>query len=173
MMFVFPAAFGIGFVFNAALGACLRSDTPPRRARRFSTGAGSSGGSFAGDAVWALLGLARVGMLGRFESLRLPIGLAGVVYLCWLAWDSWHTSTQEFTVTDEADWSQTAFRSGILLSLTNPQNVGYWAALGTALGALGIRDPSIGDYSVFFAGFMLSSVVWAFLFAGLVGWALG
>jgi chemosensory pili system protein ChpE len=173
MLFVLAAAFGIGLVFNAAPGPVFAATLRHGVRGGFRPALAVQVGSLAGDAVWAVLGLAGVGMLGELESLRLPIGLAGVVYLCWLAWDSWQTSKQEFAVMDEADRSQTAFRSGVLLSLTNPQNIGYWAALGSALGALGVRDPTFGDYSVFFAGFMLSSVVWAFLFAALVHWALG
>jgi chemosensory pili system protein ChpE/L-lysine exporter family protein LysE/ArgO len=59
-----------------------------------------------------------------------------------------------------------------VLSLTNPQNVAYWAAIGTALGALGVQEPTASDYTTFFAGFMASSVVWSFCFAALVDRAL-
>ena len=72
-----------------------------------------------------------------------------------------------------ADRSRPAMQSGILLSLTNPQNLGYWAALGSALGAVGVNDPGAGDYAAFFAGFMLSSIVWAFLLAAIVDRILG
>ena len=173
MIFVFAAAFAVGLVFNAAPGPVFAATLRHGVRGGFRPALAVQVGSFAGDAVWAVLGLAGVGMLGRLESLRLPIGVAGVAYLCWLAWDAWQTSRREFAVTDDTDRSETAFRSGILLSLTNPQNIGYWAALGTALGTLGIRDPGIGDYAAFFAGFMFSSVVWAFLFAALVHWTLG
>ena len=61
-----------------------------------------------------------------------------------------------------------AFKSGVLLSLTNPQNVAYWAAMGSALRAVGVTAPTPFDYGVFFAGFMLSSIVWAFFVAALV-----
>jgi len=61
-----------------------------------------------------------------------------------------------------------AFKSGVLLSLTNPQHVAYWAAMGSALRAVGVAAPTPLDYAVFFAGFMLSSIVWAFFIAALV-----
>lgn len=61
-----------------------------------------------------------------------------------------------------------ALRAGVLLSVTNPQNVAYWAALGSAMGALGVESPEAADYAAFFAGFMASSVVWAFACAALV-----
>lgn len=130
-------------------------------------------GSLVGDGVWAILGLAAVALLGQLEPLRTPIAVAGIGYLCWLAWDSWRASTHEFAATPRAGRERAALRSGALLSLTNPQNVGYWAALGTSLAALGITSPGWRDYSIFYAGFMLSSIVWSFVFATLVHWLLG
>ena len=53
-------------------------------------------------------------------------------------------------------------------SITNPQNIAYWAALGSALGAIGVSEPTSAHYAVFFCGFMLSSLIWCFLCAALV-----
>lgn len=55
-----------------------------------------------------------------------------------------------------------------MLAMTNPQNVAYWAAIGSALAALGVDEPTLADYAAYFSGFMLLSVVWAFVFAALV-----
>jgi chemosensory pili system protein ChpE/L-lysine exporter family protein LysE/ArgO len=90
--------------------------------------------------------------------------------LSWLAWNAWQASRGEFVISvtpDETDHRH-ALRSGVLLSLTNPQNVAYWAALGSALGSVGVKAPTVSDNMVFFAGFMASSTVWAFLLAALV-----
>jgi chemosensory pili system protein ChpE/L-lysine exporter family protein LysE/ArgO len=120
--------------------------------------------------VWAVLGLAGVGVLLQLEGLRLAISAAGIAYLLWLAWESWRASRQEFVVDAPATPAETrrAWRSGIALSLTNPQNVAYWAAIGSALAALGIDEPTFVDYAVYFTGFMLSSIAWAFVCAALV-----
>lgn len=64
--------------------------------------------------------------------------------------------------------SRHALRAGVLLSVTNPQNVAYWAALGSALGAVGIQEPTASDYGIFFSGFMVSSIAWAFFCAAIV-----
>jgi len=132
-------------------------------------------GSIVGDGVWAILGLTGVGVLLRFDALRLAIGVAGVAYLLWLAWQSWQASREEFALAAPAAAADTrhAWRTGVLLSLTNPQNVAYWAAIGSALGALGVEAPTFGDYVAYFAGFMFSSVVWAFVFAAFVDRILG
>jgi len=59
-------------------------------------------------------------------------------------------------------------RSGIVLSLTNPQNVAYWAAVGSALRGIGITEPTIGDNLVFFTVFMTSSTIWAVTVSSLI-----
>ena len=175
MLSVFAAAFGLGLVFNAAPGPVFAATLRHGVGGGFRPALAVQLGSLVGDALWAVLGLAGVGLLATLELLRLPIGIAGALYLLWLARDAWVASRLEFTLegVDESESRDAALKSGMLLSLTNPQNIGYWAALGSALGAVGVHEPRSADYAVFFAGFMLSSVVWAFVFAALVDWALG
>ena len=130
-------------------------------------------GSIVGDAVWAVLGLMGVGLLLQLESLRLPVAIAGAAYLLWLARGAWLESRRDFTVNATGKSSHEALQSGVLLSLTNPQNVAYWAAMGSALRAVGVAVPTPSDYGAFFAGFVLSSVVWAFVCAALVDRVFG
>jgi chemosensory pili system protein ChpE len=172
---VFAAAFGLGLVFNAAPGPVFAATLRHGVGGGFRPALAVQLGSLVGDALWAVLGLAGVGLLATLDSLRLPIGIAGALYLLWLARDAWVASRLEFTLdaADERGSHDTALGSGMLLSLTNPQNIGYWAALGSALATVGVHEPRSADYAVFFAGFMLSSVVWAIVFAALVDWALG
>ena len=61
-----------------------------------------------------------------------------------------------------------AFRSGVFLSLTNPQNIAYWAAIGGALRAIGVTEPTVEDNLAFFAAFMVSSTIWAFFLSAFV-----
>jgi chemosensory pili system protein ChpE/L-lysine exporter family protein LysE/ArgO len=126
-------------------------------------------GSLVGDALWAVLGLVGIGLLLQLDWLRWPIGVAGTLYLLWLARDAWRAASVEFLVAGDAGVTQrSATRAGVLLSVTNPQNIAYWAALGSAMGAVGVHEPSATDYGIFFAGFMVSSVVWAFVCAAIV-----
>lgn len=37
--------------------------------------------------------------------------------------------------------------------------------MGSALGFVGVHEPTIGDYGIFYAVFLLSSVLWAISFA--------
>ncbi len=168
-------AFGLGLLFGAAPGPVFAATAQAGVRGGYKPALAVQLGSIVGDAVWAVLGLAGVGVLLQLTQLRLAIGVASIAYLLWLAWQSWRASREEFSLEPGAakHGTRKAWRTGALLSLTNPQNLAYWAAIGSALGALGIDEPSFGDYAVYFAGFMLSSVVWAFLFAALVDRVLG
>lgn len=173
MLGVFTTAFALGLVFNAAPGPVFAATVRYGVRGGFWPALLVQLGSLAGDAVWAVLGLAGVGLLAQLESMRVPIGLIGAAYLVYLAWDAWHASRQPLPTTPTEELDRTAIRAGALLSLTNPQNIGYWAALASALGAIGIREPNTTTYVAFFAGFMSSSVVWSLVFAAVVDSVLG
>ena len=170
MLTLFMAAVVLGFVFNAAPGAVFAETVRQGVRGGFRPAFAVQVGSLVGDALWAVLGLAGVGLLVQSEALRLPIGIAGVVYLLWLAWDAWRAANQEFAVQPDGlvPGRRRALRTGMVLSVTNPQNVAYWAALGSAMGAVGVHEPSATQYGIFFAGFMTSSVLWCFICAALV-----
>lgn len=170
MLTLFAAAVVLGFVFNAAPGAVFAETVRQGVRGGFRPALAVQVGSLVGDALWAVLGLAGVGLLVQSAALRTPIGIAGVVYLLWLAWDAWRAADQEFSVQPDGrvPGKRRALRTGVVLSVTNPQNIAYWAALGSAMGAVGVHQPSPAQYGVFFAGFMTSSVLWCFICAALV-----
>ena len=135
-------AFLLGFIFNAAPGAVFAETVRRGMSGGYRVALSVQFGSLVGDAVWAILGLAGIGLLLQADMLKIPVGIAGSGYLAWLAWDSWRAASEDdSTVTPTA--SADAMRSGVVLSLSNPQNVAYWAALGSAFGALGISDPGL------------------------------
>ncbi|WP_170919513.1 LysE family transporter, partial [Halomonas sp. BC2] len=63
-----------------------------------------------------------------------------------------------------------ALITGASLSLSNPLNITYWAALGGTVTALGASHANASAFTVFLTGFMLSSIVWCFICAGLIAW---
>lgn len=172
---LFSMAFLLGMVFNAAPGAVFAETIRRGVTGGYRPALAVQIGSLVGDAAWAILGLAGIGLLLQADILKIPVGIGGSAYLAWLAWDSW----RESLASPEAEMPQAgiaanaacgALRSGAILALSNPQNVAYWAALGSAFGALGVDNPGQTDYAVFFAGFMASSVLWCFVCAGAVSW---
>lgn len=166
MLELFLAALVLGVVFNATPGAVFAETVRHAVRGGFRPAFAVQVGSLAGDATWAVLGLTGVGVLMQSETLRLPIGLAGAAYLLWLAVDAWRAASREFAVDAGATPAGAPLRAGVVLSMTNPQNVAFWAAIGSALGALGVTEPRAEHYLVFFAGFMTASVAWAVVCAG-------
>ena len=172
---LFAMAFGLGMLFNAAPGAVFAETIRRSLDGGYRPALAVQVGSLVGDAAWAILGLAGIGILLQSETLKVPVGIGGALYLGWLAYDSWRDSAATPPEPGEAtsDATSGALRSGVILSLSNPQNVAYWAALGSAFGALGVSEPDRIDYVIFFAGFMASSVLWCFVCAGAVSWLFG
>lgn len=169
MTALFASAFLLGLIFNAAPGAVFAETIRQGVRGGFRPAFAVQVGSLVGDASWAVLGLAGIGLVLQLDWLRWPIGVAGALYLLWLARDSWRAASREFSVDLHAgEHARRALRAGVLLSVTNPQNIAYWAALGSALGAVGVAEPGAREYAVFFAGFMASSIVWAFVCAAIV-----
>ena len=170
MLTLLITAFVLGLVFNATPGPVFAETVRQGVRGGFRSALAVQIGSLVGDALWAVVGLVGVGLLLQLQWLRAPIGVAGVVYLLWLAWNAWQPSRRAFAMSvtlDRIDHRQ-ALRSGVLLSLTNPQNVAYWAALGSALGSVGVGATTASDNMVFFLGFMVSSAAWAFFVAALI-----
>ena len=147
---ILSAAFLLGLIFNAAPGAVFAETI-----RRSMTGGFREAlilqlASLTGDALWAILGLLGIGMLLQSPSLQLPIAIAGSVYLGYLALDSWKAANAPAETSPIARGGMSAARAGVILSTTNPQNIAYWAALGSAFAAIGIADPQPADFALFF-----------------------
>jgi chemosensory pili system protein ChpE len=172
---LFFAALLLGFVFNAAPGAVFAETVRQSIRGGFRPALAVQLGSLAGDAIWAVLGLAGVGFLLQLDVLRLPVGMAGVIYLVWLAWEAWQEANKHVPGTQHlpALYQRSALRSGIMLSITNPQNVAYWAALGSVMGAVGVTSPTLMHYGIFFCAFMFASLLWSFVCAGIIATVLG
>ena len=186
-LWLFAGAFGLGLVFNLTPGAVFAETLRRGLHEGYRAALGVQFGSLVGDASWAILGLAGVGLLLQAPAIRLPVTLVSGVYLCWLGWLSFQDAREarQAQVPPAADpraVTRGALGAGVVLSVTNPQNLAYWSAMGAALGVLGVTAPTAADYAVFFAGFMTSSVVSAFLCAWFVdafrrragaGWRVG
>ena len=173
MIEILSVAFLLGLIFNAAPGAVFAETI-----RRSMTGGFREAlilqlASLAGDVLWAILGLLGIGVLLQSPSLQLPIAIAGSGYLGYLAWDSWKTADAPAETNFIAKGTMSAVRAGVILSTTNPQNIAYWAALGSAFATIGIANPQPADFVLFFAGFMLSSILWCFFCAAIVNKVFG
>ena len=169
-MVVLAIAFLLGLVFNATPGAIFAESL--RRGLRggYAPALSVQLGSLVGDVTWAVLGLAGSAVLFQLPLLQVPLALAGTVLLAWLGWqalkDAWHGDLPVPGVED----GRAAFVTGAAMSLGNPWNIVYWAALGGVLAGLGVGEPRPVDYALFLAGFTASSVAWCFVCAGAIAW---
>lgn len=183
MLSVFLGSLLLGFLFNAIPGALFTESL--RRGLRggFSPAFPVQIGSLVGDALWALLGLFGVSTLLRVDWLSETISIAGALFLLYLGWQgirdalqlAAEAKTQDIgTVLDDSSFSDSpttsALSAGILMSVTNPHNLAFWAALGAVIPSLGVATPTGAHYLLFFTGFMVSSVLWCFICAGLIAW---
>ena len=171
MSSIFISALLLGFIFNAAPGAVFAETLRRGLQGGYRPALQVQLGSLLGDATWAAIGLSGLALILSSDTLRAPLALVGGLYLAWLGYQSLCDAYQLPSAGAQTQQlSRGALSSGAALSLTNPQNIFYWASIGGAMASLGLDQPSPVHLSVFFAGFMLSSLLWCFICAGLVDW---
>ena len=165
-MIFFIQAFILGLLFNAAPGVVFTETIKRGINGGFFPALYVQIGSLAGDALWAILGLLGIGILLNIDILKYPLSIIGIIYLIYLAYDSFISSNIKYEkIVVSKSMKNNALKSGIFLSITNPQNIAYWAALGSSFGALGIAEPQTSHYFIFFFGFISSSILWCFVCA--------
>lgn len=177
MLTLFAAAFLFGLAFNAAPGPVTAETLRRGLSGGFGPALSVQIGSLVGDLSWAVLGLAGAGAALSVPTLRVPLEVAGGALLLWLAWGAWRdarTAGGRFEAAATADGAAAArrggFAAGAALSLSNPQNVSFWAALAAPMAALGVAGMWTAEAAVFLGGFAASSVAWCFAAAGIVAW---
>ncbi len=168
---LFGAAFLMGLAFCGPPGAVFVEAFRRGSVRGFGAALSVEFGSLIGDAAWAVVGLTGAALLLQITAVRGVLAAAGAVLLGWLGLrslnDAWNGAAPEGApVPQRGD-----FATGAALSLTNPQAVGYWIALGGAIETLIGRAPLADDLTVFFAGFMLACLLYCFAIAALISGA--
>ena len=165
-MIFFIQAFILGLLFNATPGVVFTETIKRGINGGFFPALYVQIGSLAGDALWAILGLLGIGILLNIDILKYPLSIIGIIYLIYLAYDSFISSNVKYEkIVVSKSIKNNALKSGVFLSITNPQNIAYWAALGSSFGALGIAEPQTSHYFIFFFGFISSSILWCFVCA--------
>jgi chemosensory pili system protein ChpE len=169
MLTIFFYALVFGFVFCLSPGAVLAETLRRGLLHGFTPALLVQVGSLVGDAVWAVVGLTGIALLIQHDAVRVPLTIVCAVYLAWLGVrsliDAWQLPQADNA---PAGSGQSALAVGAAISLANPKNIVYWGALGSALSGIVGATPSHGQTLMFFAGFMLASVLSCFLIAGLV-----
>jgi chemosensory pili system protein ChpE len=169
MLTIFFYALVFGFVFCLSPGAVLAETLRRGLLHGFTPALLVQFGSLVGDAVWAVIGLTGIALLVQHDVVRVPLTVVCAVYLAWLGVrgliDAWHLPQAHTAPTRSG---HNALAVGAAISLANPKNIVYWGALGSALSGIVGATPSHGQTLMFFAGFMLASVLSCFVVATLV-----
>jgi len=169
MLTIFFYALVFGFVFCLSPGAVLAETLRRGLLQGFIPALLVQIGSLVGDAVWAVIGLTGIALLIQHDAVRVPLTVVCALYLAWLGirslFDAWHLPLASNA---PASSGKNALAVGAAISLANPKNIVYWGALGSALSGIVGTTPSHGQTLMFFAGFMLASVLSCFLIAALV-----
>lgn len=169
MLTIFFYALVFGFVFCLSPGAVLAETLRRGLLHGFTPALLVQIGSLVGDAVWAVIGLTGIALLIQHDAVRVPLTIVCALYLAWLGVrsliDAWHLPAPSHA---PASSGRNALAVGAAISLANPKNIIYWGALGSALSGIVGTTPSHGQTLMFFAGFMLASVLSCFLIAALV-----
>ena len=169
MLTIFFYALVFGFVFCLSPGAVLAETLRRGLLHGFTPALSVQIGSLVGDAVWAVIGLTGIALLIQHDAVRVPLTIVCALYLAWLGVqslrDAWRLPEAEDA---PASSGKNALAVGAAISLANPKNIVYWGALGSALSGIVGATPSHGQTLMFFAGFMVASVLSCFLIAALV-----
>lgn len=164
------SAFVLGVVFNAAPGAILTETIRRGLKDGFSSALAVQLGSLVGDALWVVLGLLGASALFLIPYVQIPLSVAGAMLLGWLALESFRDSRADLPDFDLPFRSgdHQALWTGVALSISNPLNIIYWAALGGVITAVSGERAEWTHFAIFVVGFMLSSVLWCFFAAGVI-----
>ncbi|KXU87849.1 lysine transporter LysE [Paraburkholderia monticola] len=132
-------------------------------------------GSCVGDLIYATLALAGMAALLQFESVRWVVWIGGAVILLFLTWKMAREAMFPATapaVAGEGDASAPhlspwrGFLRGVLLAVSSPSAILWFAAVGGALIAkAGATSPATA--LIFLGGFFLGGLCWTLFICGL------
>lgn len=129
-------------------------------------------GSCFGDLFYAVLSMLGIGLLLNMDWLRWLILFGGILALLYLAWDAARSALRDQAgVMAEADSPvqiapQRLFARGLVLSLTSPTSILWFAAVGGSLIAQNGAQSKI-ELLVLFSGFFCGGFSWCLFLTGL------
>ena len=170
-MLLFLSACALGIAFCASPGAVTAQAIRRGLQQGFLSALLLQLGALIGMALWAILAFVGAAILVHNMLARLILDAIGAVLLLWLMWhalrDAYYGIAGE---APEISHVRGDFALGIALSLANPLPIAFWSGIGSAVFATGKASFDAQNLCLFFAGFLLSALLWSVLLASLVAW---
>lgn len=165
-MSIFLTGFGLGIAFVASPGAVTAQVLKRGFESGFAAAFTLQVGALIGMGLWAIVAFAGTAIVTGNMTIRFVLGVIGGLLLLYLAWDALNAAYNPTPINAQNHDSKNDFAVGIALSLWNPLPVAFWLGVGNGVIPSGETD----YFFVFFAGFMISALIWSFCLAVLLGW---
>lgn len=169
-MLLFVSAFGLGLAFFATPGAITAQLLRGLGQRGFLWALLLQLGALLGLLLWAAVALAGVAFLVQNMLARVLLGMTGVLLLFWLAWQALRDAYRGRGAEARGGNVRGEFVLGAALTLANPFPVIFWLSVLPALIATRQVILDFSAVAAFFAGFLISALLWAVFMAGLLVW---
>ena len=133
--------------------------------RGFSQGVWLGIGTCVGDLIYAILAMAGMAVLLQFEFVRWVLWIGGSAVLCYLSAKMLICAIKVkggSALTDD-QWGKTngaLFTRGIMLAMSSPSAILWFAAVGGAIIAR--QGSDIATAGLFLSGFFVAGIFWTF-----------
>ena len=169
-MLLFVSAFGLGLALFAIPGAITAQLLRGLGQRGFLWALFVQLGALLGLILWAVIAFVGTALLVQNTLARVMLGATGVLLLLWLAWQALRDGYRGKGGETKAANVRGDFALGASLTLANPFPVVFWLSVLPTLMATGQASLDPEEVVVFFAGFLVSALLWSVLMSSLIAW---
>ncbi len=169
-MLLFVSAFGLGLALFATPGAITAQLLRGLGQRGFRWALLLQLGALIGLILWALIAFVGAAFLVQNMLARVVLGATGVLLLLWLAWQALRDAYRGRGGETKAANVRGDFALGAALTLANPFPVVFWLSVLPTLIATGQVSFDLKEIMVFFAGFLVSALLWSVFMSGMIAW---
>ena len=169
-MLLFFSAFGLGLALFATPGAITAQLLRGLGQRGFRWALFLQLGALIGLILWAVIAFVGATFLVQNMLARVILGATGVLLLLVLAWQALRDASRGRGGETKAANVRGDFVLGAALTLANPFPVVFWLSVLPTLMATGHASLDPKDIVVFFAGFLVSALLWSVFMSSLIAW---
>jgi len=169
-MILFIASFFLGIAFCAPPGIVTAETVRRGLARSFFPALWVQVGSIVGDLVWASIATAGAAFLVQNRISQLVLSTAGALLLLFLAYKAFQDFIKNSKLVLTKTSQKNDLTTGILLSLSNPFAVAFWAGASSTIFANVSDIPQWYHFVIFFSAFFIGTLTWCFFLAALIAW---